>query len=378
MPGTIRKRGTSWQALLSYRDPKTGRQTQVSATRPTKRDAEIALAEMLLRRDQGRQPGDGRQKFNELVDTWLEFKQRTAQPSSLMRYDSALRVHLRPTFGAMALRSITPARIDAWYAAQHAQGLSDNSVRQHHDLLSNILRYAVRTLKWLPSNPADDANPPKRASTVVHLPDAERLAALIGAADDDGLLFGTFVRMIVCTGARRSEICALQWKHVDLVAGRIAVQASIALGPDGFYRKLPKSGRVRTIALPSAMVDHLALYRSYRLVLAEQLGGRFDDDCYLFDCHPEGRRTGHPGTMSEKFQTAKRVAGMKEIRLHDLRHHAATVLLNNRVSPRVVAERLGHTRVSTTLDIYAQFIDLADDEAAAIMGAFIAPRSSVE
>ena len=72
-------------------------------------------------------------------------------------------------------------------------------------------------------------------------------------------------------------------------------------------------------------------------MLAEQLGGKFDDDCYLFDCHPEGRRTGHPGTMSEKFQTAKRVAGMKEVRLHDLRHHAATVLLNNRVSPRVVA-----------------------------------------
>jgi hypothetical protein len=69
MPGTIRKRGTSWQALLSYRDPKTGRQTQASATRPTKRDAEIALAELLLRRDHGRQPGDGRQKFNELVDT---------------------------------------------------------------------------------------------------------------------------------------------------------------------------------------------------------------------------------------------------------------------------------------------------------------------
>ena len=53
----------------------------MSATRPTKRDAEIALAELLLRRDHGRQPGDGRQKFNELVDTWLEFKQRTAQPT---------------------------------------------------------------------------------------------------------------------------------------------------------------------------------------------------------------------------------------------------------------------------------------------------------
>ena len=87
--------------------------------------------------------------------------------------------------------------------------------------MSNILRYAVRTLKWLPANPVDD-----------------------------GLIFGTFVRMSICTGARRGEICALQWKHIDFERGRVAVQASIALGADGYYRKAPKNGRGRTIALP--------------------------------------------------------------------------------------------------------------------------------
>lgn len=134
MAGTIRKRGDSWQALLSYRDPATGRRIQRSATRSTKREAEIALGELLVRREKANRPNDGTQTFNELVDVWLEFKQRTAQPSSLMRYDLALRVHLRPTFGDLKVRSITPARIDAWYAAQHTAGLSDNSVRQHQGL----------------------------------------------------------------------------------------------------------------------------------------------------------------------------------------------------------------------------------------------------
>ena len=212
----------------------------------------------------------------------------------------------------------------------------------------------------------------------MNLPDAEKITQLIEAADDDGLIFGTFLRMSICTGARRGEICALQWKHIDFERSRVAVQASIALGLDGYYRKAPKNGRGRTIARPLAMIEHLALFRSYRKMLVEQLGGKFDDECFVFDSKPSGRRSGHPGTMSEKFATAKRVAGMKELRLHDLRHHAATILLNNRVSPKVVAERLGHTRVSTTLDIYAQFVDVADDEAAAIMGTFITPRVAIE
>ena len=371
MAGTVRKRNGSWQALLSFRDPATQKSKQLSVTKATKREAETALAELLLRRDRDTFAADGRQKFSDVVAAWLCFKERTSEPATMLRYDSALRIHLLPEFGNLRLNAITSARIDAWYAAQTARGLSDNSVRQHHDLLSNILRYAVRTLKWITSNPVTDSNPPRRSATSVTLPTPDRLIALIEAADDDGALFGTFVRMAICTGARRGELCALQWKHIDLEHGRVSVNGSIARGKDGCYLKLPKSRRTRTIAIPSVMAEHLSVYRSYRADLAEKFGGAIDGECSLFDCDPAGRRLGNPGTMSEKYKIAKRVAGIKEVRLHDLRHHAATVLLNNRVSPRVVAERLGHTRVSTTLDIYAQFVDLADAEAAEIMGGFL-------
>jgi integrase len=376
MAGLVRRRGPSWQALLSYRDSETGRTRQLSVTKPTKKEAERALAELVLARDRTAQTADGNQRFRDLVAAWVLYKQRTTEQSTMLRYDSALRIHLLPTFGAMRLRAITAARIDAWYHQQQTEGLAANSIRQHHDLLSNIFRYAVRTLKWINANPVVDANPPRRALAQVQLPDSADLARLIEAADDDGALFGAFIRVAICTGARRGELCALQWKHVDLERGRVAFASAVARGTDGYYVKAPKSRRTRTIALPSAMVEHLAMYRSYRALVAEQVGAPFDVDCFLFDCDPAGRRIGHPGTISEKYQTAKRVAGIKTVRLHDLRHHAATVLLNHHVSPRIVAERLGHTRVSTTVDIYAQYVASADEEAAEIMGGFLPGREA--
>lgn len=371
MAGSVRRRGPSWQALLSYRDPETGRTRQLSVTKPTKKEAERALAELVLARDREAQTADGNQRFRDLVAAWVLYKQRTTEASTMLRYDSALRIHLLPTFGDMKLRAITSARIDAWYHQQRTKGLSANSIRQHHDLLSNIFRYAVRTLKWVEKNPVVDANPPRRELAQVQLPDAAALRRLIEAADDDGALFGAFVRLAICTGARRGEMCALQWKHIDLERGRVEFASAVARGSDGFYLKAPKSRRARTIALPNAMVEHLAMYRSYRALIAEQIDAALDDECFLFDCDPAGRRMGHPGTISEKYQDAKRVAGVKDIRLHDLRHHAATVLLNHHVSPRIVAERLGHTRVSTTVDIYAQYVASADEEAAEIMGGFL-------
>jgi integrase len=339
MAGTVRKRGRSWQAILNFRDPlNSGKLVQFTATRPTKREAESALAELIVRRDH-EQLARGNQTLALAAEKWRQAKEQTASPSSLLRYDMGLNTHLAP-----------------------------NSILWQHSLLHSILRYAQRTLKWITANPADNANPPRRAATTVYLPSQAELAKLIRAADEDGPVLGAFVRLAIATGARRGELCALQWKHVDLESGQLVIVANITQGADGYIVKAPKSGRGRHLALPAAMVDHLALYRAWRAVRAETVGEVVTPESYLFGYNPTGREFANPGTVSEKFAIAKRVAGVRQLRLHDMRHQAATVLLNNRISPRVVAERLGHSRTSTTLDVYAQFLPPADQEAADILG----------
>ncbi len=371
MAGTVRRRGESWQAILSFRDPdRPGRTRQVTATRPTKKAAELALAELVVKRSKERSL-PAHHTFAETVAKWREVKERTASPSSLVRYDIALKKHVLPKFGSVKIRRLTAEMLDDHYAALRKAGMADNSIRWQHDLLSNICRYALRSLKWIETNPVADANPPKRGVTKINLPTVEDLAKLMEAADLDGPVLGAFVRLAITTGARRGELCALQWKHVDLETGQLVVAGTATLGHDGYIVKLPKNGRVRRMALAAPIVDHMSLYRDLRALLAEQCGGSLTGESYVFSSDPDGLTVGHPGTMTDKFTMAKRIAGLRGLRMHDLRHQAATVLLNSRISPRVVSERLGHSRTSTTLDIYAQFVPAADEEAADILGGLL-------
>jgi integrase len=373
--GTVRRRGQSWQAILNFRDPRqVGKVVQFTATRRTKREAEKALAELIVRRDR-----EGlvraNQTFGQAVTKWREAKEQTGAPSSLLRYDIALRTHLVPRFGDVQLHKLTADMLDRYYADLRRAGIADNTILWHHQLISNILRYTMRTLRWVGENVALDANPPRRRTTSVQIPEGEQVAKLIEAADRDGRIFGAFVRLAIVTGARRGELCALQWRDVDIARSELTIPATITLGGDGYVRKPPKNNRTRRIAMPAAMVDHLAIYREYRALLAEQFGIDLTGESYLFSYDPTAREFGHPGTMTDKFRKAKRRAGVDALRMHDLRHQAATALLNRGISPRVVSERLGHSRTSTTLDIYAQFIPAADREAADILAGFLTPES---
>jgi integrase len=346
---------------------------QFTATRRTKREAEKALAELIVRRDR-----EGlvraNQTLGQAVAKWREAKEQTGAPSSLLRYDIALRTHLLPRFGGVQLRKLTADELDRYYADLRRAGIADNTILWHHQLISNILRYTMRTLRWVGENVALDANPPRRRATAVQIPEGEQVAKLIEAADRDGRIFGAFVRLAIVTGARRGELCALQWRDVDIERSELTIPATITLGADGYVRKSPKNNRTRRIALPAAMVDHLAIYRESRALLAEKFGIDLTGESYLFTYDPTGCEFGHPGTMTDKFRTAKRRAGVNALRMHDLRHQAATTLLNRGISPRVVSERLGHSRTSTTLDIYAQFIPAADREAADILAGFLTPE----
>jgi integrase len=194
------------------------------------------------------------------------------------------------------------------------------------------------------------------------------LAKLVEAADEDGPVLGAFLRVAITTGARRGELCALRWKHVDLEARQLVIVGTLTQGADGYSIKAPKNGRPRRLALPEPIVDHLLLFRDWRAAQAARVGSGIGPDSFVFTFDPTGVAICNPGTITDKFSVAKRVAGVRHVRLHDLRHQAATVLLNSRINPRIVAERLGHSRTSTTLDIYAQFVPSADQEAADILG----------
>jgi integrase len=159
------------------------------------------------------------------------------------------------------------------------------------------------------------------------------------------------------------EIAALRWRSVDLERGQLSVIASAEQTEEGVREKPPKSGRGRTVAMPSLLLDEL---RKHRLEQAEallRLGVRLTDEH-----HVVMRRDGkplQPRSLTHAFDIFLRKQGLPRVRLHDLRHTHATHMLASGVHPKIAQERLGHSSVAITLDLYSHVLPGLQADAAA-------------
>ena len=241
--------------------------------------------------------------------------------------------------------------------------LSSKTVLQAHSVLSSALSGAVET-GVLAVNVARSVVRPK----------AERYeASSLSWADIDVLLgslgdgpFRTAVIVAMFTGLRRSEIAGLQWKDVDFSGSSISVRRAVVRGRDSrLYVSPTKNGRGRVVALSSECLDELRRHRD-RVLSAG--GAKF-----VF----VGREDGpvDPDNWTKRFSRLSKRAGLEGLRFHDLRHTHASLMLADGVHLKVVSERLGHSSIAITADLYSHVAPTVQREAAERFGA--AWRSSV-
>jgi integrase len=220
-----------------------------------------------------------------------------------------------------------------------------------HRVLREALQQAVRW-QMLARNPADAVKPPKVERKQMSVLDTDATAALIGAAR--GTALGVPILLGVLCGLRRGEIAALRWRNVDIERSQLSVTASTEQTDTGCREKEPKSGRGRTVALAPLMVEEL---RGHRLRQAEALlalGVRLTDDHHVV-ARADGQAL-QPRTLTHAFVKFVRQHGL-QIRLHDLRHTHATHI--------IAQERLGHSSVGITLDLYSHVLPGMQAEAVA-------------
>jgi len=187
---------------------------------------------------------------------------------------------------------------------------------------------------------------------------ANQLRAFLDWARSSSALYAPWY-VLAYTGMRRGELLALRWHHIDLDAGTISVRRSVGVikhkgQPEQIKEGDTKTCKPRVIDIEPATVAVLRAWKAERGSMALQLVRR---DALVFGNYEGVFR--HPETFSKTFKnTLKRCArdfgdAVPVIRLHDLRHTHATILLRDRENVKVVSERLGHTSVTTTLRIYA-------------------------
>jgi integrase len=231
-----------------------------------------------------------------------------------------------------------------------------------HRILKQALALAVR---WnsLPRNPADAVDPPKVERKELATYDLPATAAMIEALRGTRMLIPA-VLGVLC-GLRRGEIAALRWRNVDLDTGKLAVVESAEQTAAGVRYKEPKSGKARNISLATTVLEEL---KAWRLAQAQEflrLGARPGADTFVVTRADGGPL--QPRSITHEWIRVITAKGLPRIRFHDLRHAHATHLLSSGVHPKIASERLGHTKVGITLDLYSHVLPGMQADAAAVV-----------
>ena len=382
MRGSIRKRSNgSWTVIVDLGpDPATGRRRQRwEAVRGTKRDAEARLVAILNERQGGIEVQPGKETVGQYLDRWLrDYVAQNTAPKTEQTYREVVRSHLVPAFGALRLTGLRPTHIQAFYTAAQRSvrvdgrgGLSARSVLRYHQILHAALHQAVRW-QLISSNPADAVEPPRADRREVSGLSPAQVHALFAAAD--GTSIGSFVRLAVLTGCRRGELLGLRWSDVDLDRAVLHIQQTAQrITGSGIVFRQPKTRLSRrAIALSPEAVRVLREHRRAQLEERLRAGSAYVDAGLVFASGLGGTPV-EAGTIRRLWTRVVAEAGIGQVRLHDLRHAHASLLLRQGVHPKVVSERLGHASVNITLDTYSHVLPGLQSAAALALDAALEP-----
>jgi integrase len=232
-----------------------------------------------------------------------------------------------------------------------------------HKALSNAVRWGA-----LNRNVADLVDPPRPSRFEIATLTGEQARAFLDAAAVSRLE-ALFV-LAVTTGMRQGELLGLRWRDVDLETCTLQIRGSMQATPDGLRIMEPKTaGSRRQVALSKQPIDAL---RRHRVAQAEErlrIGAAWENSELVF-----ATEAGRPITASglrRVFEPLLKRADLPRMRFHDLRHTSATLLLGRGVHPKVVSEMLGHTRISTTLDLYSHVSMTMQQQAAEAFDAIL-------
>jgi integrase len=360
-----------WAIILDQRDPRTEkRKRKWHSFKGNKRQTQSECSRLITEMGSGEYVEPSKVTLAQFLERWLKHVKPNVTPKTHERYSDLLNKNVAPLLGAKILSKLQPIDISEAYAnavesgrRDGKGGLSPRTVHHIHRVLHTALKQAERW-RLINRNPAallEKRDRPKIEKKPVRVIGAPATAAAIDAARERRL-FIPLILAALC-GLRRGEITALRWKSIDLDRGQLAVVASTEQTDAGAIReKEAKSGRARTVALPSLAVEEL---RRWRLTQAEELlrlGVRADDEWHVVT-----QADGSP--LQPRSLTHTMSAFLKEwrITLHGLRHTHASHMLASNVHPKIVQERLGHSSIAITMDTYSHLMpNMQGDAAAAV------------
>ena len=370
MKGHIRERSPGcWAIILDVRDPETGRRKRKwHSFKGNKREAQKECARLITEMGAGTYIEPAKTTLAQFLGHWLEHIASQVAPRSHERYTEIAIKNITPLLGNAVLTNLRSEQISSAYAKalvsgrrDGSGGLSPRTVHHMHRILRQALEQAVR---WgiLARNPADAVKPPKVERQKMKAYNPVELAMLLAHFRPTRMFIPVLLGGLC--GLRRGEVTALKWEGVDLAGAQVSVSQSTEQTRKGIRQKETKSGRNRTVALPSFAVEELRRHRAGQAEELLKLGIRLSQDMHVF-AHADGSPI-QPNSLTHEFVRILALSpALPRIRFHDLRHTHATHLLANGVHPKIAQERLGHSSIGITLDLYSHVLPGMQADAAA-------------
>ena len=359
--GCVFKRGkrrkvwvARWREDVLCEDGKVGRILRSVvlgsvADLPTRKDAQVRLDEELRAVNQGTVRPESSMLFGTFAEEqWKTLVLPTLKLSTQHGYKTVLAKHLLPYWRDWRLRDIGRQDVQQWVADRFRQKLGWQTVRNSWTLLSGILETAVE-YGYLSMNPARGVKfPEKELKEAPVLFTAEDFVKLLEQLDEP---YRTMARLIALTGLRIGELLAVRWRCLDLEIGTLSVRESVYEGK--FQSPKTRKSR-RTMPLGPQIIVWL---REHRL-----RAKRTESDDLVF-----GNRKGQPLRESKLLrnvlQPAAERAGLGRVTWHQFRHIHSSLLNDLRVPVKIAQEQLGHSSISTTLNIYPHVVDASHRKA---------------
>ena len=354
--------------------------------RGTKRDAQARLAELLNDQNKGTFVEPHKRTLGEWMTDWLEQTiQPTRTPRTYDTYKGVLANHLIPALGALRLQDVKPMHLEKYYA-DHRTKLAPATLEQHHMILHGAFEAALRN-GVVPRNVAKLVNGKPHAAhghaeaVTEHCWTADEAKAFLNAAKGAGNQPAAFYSLALETGMRKSELGGLKWTDIDLGSGTVKIQRQLVVRTGHPFAFGPvKNKRPRVVRVTTETNALLRRHRAHQAEIKLQSGGRYHDNGLVFakewgdvqrSEHTLGDPLGLNNIGQREFARVIKLAGVRRIKFHGMRHTSATLALECGVSAKVVQERLGHQKIATTLDIYAHVLPAMDQAAADLIGAVI-------
>ncbi len=348
----VREWKGAWWVFVAHRGQRKAKRIGVGAAgkQAAHRAAQQIAARLAL--GQGAFPAEpASPTLAEYATAWLEHIRQVRKPNTARDYAKRLGQWILPALGALPLRSITRDKVRAFVTEQLTRGLAPKTVANTVRVLSSVLsqaledglvstNVALKPGRFLPGiSKRRKVNPLTR----------EEVSAFLRTIQRHAPRYYPLFLCAVRTGLRLGELLALQWGDLDLRSRYLLVQRSWSHG----HLTTPKSGEVRRVDLSQALTRTLKDLYTERELEAAATGAAMSP--WVF-CSETGGLLDPDNLRHRVFYPALRAAGLRQIRIHDLRHTFASLLLQQGESPVYVKEQMGHSSIQVTVDLYGHLI----------------------